>query len=38
LPWQRRPQASALLAALRDPERGFEAVVIGAPSTATSSD
>lgn len=30
LPWQRRPQSSELLAALRNPDRGFEAVVIGA--------
>jgi hypothetical protein len=40
LPWQRRPTASQLLAALRDPNRGFNAVVIAspsAPSTATSS-
>lgn len=34
IPWQRRPQASALLAELRDPERGFEAVVIGEPHRA----
>ena len=34
LPWQRRPQASALLKALRDPNRGFEAVVIGEPHRA----
>jgi site-specific DNA recombinase len=34
LPWQRRPQASALLRALRDPNRGFEAVVIGEPHRA----
>jgi DNA invertase Pin-like site-specific DNA recombinase len=34
LPWSRRPQASALLAALRDPTRGFEAVVIGEPARA----
>jgi DNA invertase Pin-like site-specific DNA recombinase len=31
LPWRRRPQASALLDALKDPERGFDAVVIGEP-------
>ena len=36
LPWSRRPQASALLAALRNPERGFEAVVIGEPARAFS--
>jgi site-specific DNA recombinase len=29
LPWARRPQAAALLAALADPDRGFDAVVIG---------
>jgi site-specific DNA recombinase len=34
LPWQRRPEASALLKALRDPNRGFEAVVIGEPHRA----
>jgi site-specific DNA recombinase len=34
LPWQRRPQASRLLAALRDPDRGFNAVVIGEPQRA----
>src|SRR6266511_2380455 len=34
LPWQRRPQANALLKALRDPNRGFEAVVIGEPHRA----
>jgi hypothetical protein len=34
LPWQRRPEASRLLAALRDPERGFAAVVIGEPHRA----
>ncbi|MEV6108527.1 recombinase family protein [Streptomyces sp. NPDC051940] len=31
LPWKRRPQAAALLRALRDPGRGFDAVVIGEP-------
>jgi site-specific DNA recombinase len=31
LPWQRRPQAAALLDALADPARGFSAVVIGEP-------
>ncbi|WP_078971264.1 recombinase family protein [Streptomyces chattanoogensis] len=31
LPWKRRPQAAALLKALRDPHRGFDAVVIGEP-------
>jgi site-specific DNA recombinase len=34
LPWQRRPEASALLTALRDPSRGFDAVVIGEPHRA----
>jgi DNA invertase Pin-like site-specific DNA recombinase len=29
LPWARRPQAAALVAALADPERGWDAVVIG---------
>jgi DNA invertase Pin-like site-specific DNA recombinase len=29
LSWARRPQAAALLAALADPDRGFEAIVIG---------
>ncbi|MCT2277883.1 MULTISPECIES: recombinase family protein [Micromonospora] len=29
LPWPRRPQAARLLAALADPDRGFDAVVIG---------
>jgi len=34
LPWQRRPAANRLLAALRDPRRGFTAVVIGEPHRA----
>jgi site-specific DNA recombinase len=34
LPWQRRPMANALLAVLADPQRGFEAVVIGEPHRA----
>ncbi|WP_214106196.1 recombinase family protein [Acrocarpospora catenulata] len=34
IPWQRRPQASALLAELRRPDRGFGAVVIGEPHRA----
>jgi site-specific DNA recombinase len=34
LPWQRRPEATRLLAALRDPRRGFTAVVIGEPHRA----
>jgi DNA invertase Pin-like site-specific DNA recombinase len=29
LPWARRPQAAALVAALADPERGWDAIVIG---------
>ena len=29
LPWARRPQAAALLAAMADPDRGFDAIVIG---------
>jgi site-specific DNA recombinase len=33
-PWQRRPRAGELLRALRDPHRGFEAVVIGEPHRA----
>jgi hypothetical protein len=28
-PWHQRPQAAALLAALADPARGFEAIVVG---------
>jgi site-specific DNA recombinase len=34
LPWQRRPQAAALLNSLKDPRRGFGAVVIGEPARA----
>ncbi|WP_322779757.1 recombinase family protein [Frankia sp. Cas4] len=34
IPWKRRPQAALLLAALRDPGRGFDAVVIGEPHRA----
>src|SRR5262249_5354033 len=33
-PWKRRPQAAALLEALKNPERGFDAVVIGEPQRA----
>src|SRR5262245_7225409 len=29
LSWVQRPQAAALLAALADPDRGFDAVVVG---------
>src|SRR5271170_7035572 len=34
IPWPRRPRAAALLAALKDPARGFDAVVIGEPQRA----
>ncbi|HUF98538.1 MAG TPA: recombinase family protein [Ilumatobacter sp.] len=34
LPWKRRPEALRLLAAFREPERGFDAVVIGEPQRA----
>ena len=34
IPPQRRPKASALLAALADPNRGFSAVVVGEPQRA----
>ncbi|GAA2039418.1 recombinase family protein [Catenulispora yoronensis] len=34
LPWKRRPKANDLLAALTDPNRGFDAVVIGEPQRA----
>ncbi|MCX4978537.1 recombinase family protein [Streptomyces sp. NBC_00620] len=34
IPWPRRPRAAALLQALKDPDRGFEAVVIGEPQRA----
>lgn len=34
LPWSRRPEASKLLGALKDPDRGFSAVVIGEPQRA----
>ncbi|MBE3200430.1 MULTISPECIES: recombinase family protein [Parafrankia] len=34
LPWQRRPMANKLLQDLKDPRRGFEAVVIGEPQRA----
>ena len=34
LPWQRRPEATRLLASLRDPHRGFTAVAIGEPHRA----
>jgi site-specific DNA recombinase len=34
IPPQRRPEASALLSALADPRRGFDAVVVGEPQRA----
>ena len=34
IPWQRRPQATALLAELKNPKRGFDAVVVGEPHRA----
>ena len=34
IPWQRRPQATALLAELRNPNRQFDAVVVGEPHRA----
>ena len=34
IPWQRRPHATALLAELKNPDRGFDAVVIGEPHRA----
>ncbi len=34
IPPQRRPEASRLLAALADPKRGFDAVVVGEPQRA----
>lgn len=34
LPWKRRPEAARLLAALADPDRGFDSVVIGEPQRA----
>ncbi len=34
LPWKRRPRAAELLAALRNPRRGFDGVVIGEPQRA----
>jgi site-specific DNA recombinase len=34
LPWKRRPQAALLLEALKNPDRGFDAVVIGEPHRA----
>jgi site-specific DNA recombinase len=34
IPWQRRPQATALLAQLKNPARDFDAVVVGEPHRA----
>ena len=34
IPWPRRPNATALLAELKNPDRGFDAVVIGEPHRA----
>lgn len=34
IPWKRRPQAALLLDALKNPQRGFDAVVIGEPQRA----
>ncbi len=34
IPWKRRPQANLLLATLRQPDRAFDAVVIGEPHRA----
>jgi len=34
IPWKRRPEAARLLTALRNPDRGFDAVVIGEPQRA----
>jgi site-specific DNA recombinase len=36
LPWKRRPESLALLDALKRPNRGFEAVVVGEPARAFS--
>ncbi|MFG1710890.1 recombinase family protein [Nonomuraea sp. M3C6] len=38
LPWTERPQAAALLAALADPDRGFDAIVVGEYERAFSGD
>lgn len=34
LPWKRRPEAARLLDTFRDPNRGFDAVVVGEPQRA----
>ena len=36
LPWQRRPEAAALLESFQSPDRGFAAVVVGEPARAFS--
>jgi site-specific DNA recombinase len=36
LPWKRRPEATRLLAAMKNPARGFGAVVLGEPQRAFS--
>jgi DNA invertase Pin-like site-specific DNA recombinase len=38
LPWTERPQAAALLAALAEPDRGFDAIVVGEYERAFSGD
>ena len=34
LPWKRRPEAARLLEGFKDPDRGFDAVVVGEPARA----
>ena len=34
IPWKRRPEAAKLLEVLKDPNRGFDAVVVGEPQRA----
>lgn len=34
IPWKRRPRAAELLEQLKNPDRGFDAVVIGEPQRA----
>jgi hypothetical protein len=34
LPWQRRPEAARLIAALAGPDRGFDAIVVGSHERA----
>ncbi|MEV6871492.1 recombinase family protein [Amycolatopsis sp. NPDC051128] len=38
LPWRDRPEAAALLAALPDPDRGFDAIVVGEYERAFAAD